>query len=94
MVAAAKGITRGLAMSVTGLVGISFVWSVVQLMQESVTGGRVVEARNNLFRTLVGLIIFGFSWAIYESFTISLFGTGQFTAGSFVGLTGSFSRGP
>ena len=88
--AAARGITRFLAGSVTGLVGISFVWSVVQMMQESVSGGRVVEARNNLFRTLVGLMFFGFSWIIYESITVGLFGVKQFTAGSFVGLTGHF----
>ena len=88
--ASARGITRFLAGSVTGLVGISFVWCVVQMMQESVSGGRVVEARNNLFRTLVGLMFFGFSWIIYESITVGLFGVKQFTAGSFVGLTGHF----
>ena len=90
LMTSAKGITRFLAGSVTGLVGISFVWCVVQLMHESVSGGRVVEARSNLFRTLVGLIIFGFTWVIYESFTVGLFGVQQFTAGSFVGLTGHF----
>ena len=90
MMEATRGITRFLAGSVTGLVGMSFVWCVVQLMQESVSGGRVVEARNNLFRTLVGLMIFGFTWVIYESFTVGLFGVKQFTAGSFVGLTGHF----
>ena len=90
LVSAAKGITRFLAGAVTGLVGISFVWSVVQMMQESVSGGRVVEARNNLFRTLVGLMFFGFSWVIYEAVTVGLFGVPQFTAGSFVGLTGYF----
>ena len=85
-----QGITRLLAGSVTGLVGISFVWTVVQLMQESVSGGRVVEARNNLLRTLVGMIFFGFAWVIYESLSVGLFGGYQFTAGSFVGLTGAF----
>ena len=86
----AQGITRLLAGSVTSIVGISFVWTVVQLMQESVSGGRVVEARNNLFRTLVGMVFFGFTWVIYESLTVGLFGAHQFTAGSFVGLTGTF----
>lgn len=43
---------------------------------------------NNLFRTLIGLVFFGFSWVIYESLTIGLFGVQQFTARSFVGLTG------
>ena len=52
----------------------------------------MVEARNNLFRTLIGLIIFGFTWVIYESLTIGLFGVQQFTAGSFVGLTGHFGH--
>ena len=88
----ARGITRMLAGSVTGLVGISFVWTVVQLMQESVSGGRVVEARNNLFRTLMGMIFFGFAWVIYEALTVGLFGAYQFTAGSFVGLTGTFGN--
>ena len=92
MMSAARGITRFLASSVTGLVGISFVWSVVQLMQESISGGRVVEARNNLFRSLIGLAFFGSSWIIYESVTIGLFGVQHFTAGSFVGLTGHFGH--
>ena len=90
LIDSAKGIIRLLAGSLTGIVGISFVWAVVQLMQESVTGGRVVEARNNLFRSLVGLVFFGFTWVIYESLTVGLFGAHQFTAGSFVGLTGTF----
>ena len=90
LIESAQGITRLLAGSLTGLVGISFVWTVVQLMQESVTGGRVVEARNNLFRTLVGLMFFGGAWLIYEVLTVGLFGAYQFTAGSFVGLTGTF----
>lgn len=59
-------------------------------MQESVTGGRVVEAKNNVVRTLVGLIFFGSSWIIYEALIIGLYGVQQFTAGSFVGLTGHF----
>ena len=50
----------------------------------------MAEANNNLFRTLVGLIIFGFSCVICESLAIGLFGVQQFTAGSFVGLAGYF----
>ena len=34
---------------------------------------RVQNRRNNLFRTLVGLTIYGFNWVIYESLTIGLF---------------------
>ena len=90
LMAATRGITRILASSLTGLVGISFVWSVVKMTQESVSGGRVVETRNDMIRLLVGLIVFGSTWLIYESFTIGLFGTQSFTAGSFVGLTGQF----
>ena len=29
--------------------------------------------RNNLFRTMVSLTIFGFAWIVYESLTIGLF---------------------
>ena len=39
LMASARGITRLLAGSVTGLMGMSFVWCVVQMMQESVNGG-------------------------------------------------------
>lgn len=34
---------------------------------------RVQNRRNNLFRTLVDLTIFGFAWVIYESLPIGQF---------------------
>ena len=88
LAASARGATRVLAAGLTGLVGISFVWSVVQMMQESVTAGNPGQARNNMMRALVGLIIFGTVWVIYESVMVSFFGVQEFTAGSFVGLAG------
>ena len=57
-------------------------------LRESVTGGQVVQARNNGVRIVVGLIIFGSTWLIYESLLVALFGTSQFSPGSFAGVGG------
>ena len=56
--------------------------------QESVAGGQVVQARNNAIRIVVGLMIFGSAWLIYESLLVALFGTSQFSPGSFAGVGG------
>lgn len=90
---ATKGIVRGLALALTGIAGISFVWAVVQYMQESVVGGQVVQARSNIFRIVVGLMIFGSAWLIYESLIVALFGTSDFSPGSYAGVGGLFYVG-
>ena len=90
LVSTTKGLVRGLALALTGIAAISFVWSIVQYMQESVAGGQVVQARNNAIRIIVGLIIFGSTWLIYESLLVALFGTSQFSPGSFAGVGGLF----
>ena len=87
---ATRGIVRGLALSLTGIAAVSFVWSVVQYMQESVVGGQVAQARNNSFRIVIGLVIFGSAWLIYESVLVALFGTSDFSPGSFAGVGGLF----
>ena len=88
LINATRHVTRGLALALTGLVGISFVWSIVHFMQESVAGGQVVQARNKIFRVAVGFLVFGGAWVIYETLLVSLFGTSSFTPGSFSGVGG------
>lgn len=88
-----RGLVRGLALALTGIAAISFVWSIVQYMQESLVGGRVAQARDNSFRIIVGLIIFGSAWLIYESLLVAFFGTSDFSPGSFAGVGGLFYVG-
>ena len=87
-----RGAIRLLATSLVGLAGISFVWCMIQLMQETASGGNVTGARNNAIRAIMGMVIFGSAWIIYEALTVSFFGTSSFTAGSFTGIGGTIEQ--